>query len=207
MCSQQSPIFVAFISICIMLNLVLFGPPGAGKGTQSAKLIAQYNLVHLSTGDILRSEVANKTQLGLKAKSLMDAGLLVPDEIVIGMIQERISQYQSAKGFIFDGFPRTVAQAEALDKMLAENKLSITAMLQLNVPQNELVNRLLKRATLENRPDDTPETITKRIQEYEQKTLPVATYYKNQEKLHIINGVGEVSEITNYLLKTVENLL
>ncbi|MCZ2356731.1 MAG: adenylate kinase [Bacteroidia bacterium] len=190
-----------------MLNLVLFGPPGAGKGTQSAKLIAQYNLVHLSTGDILRSEVANKTQLGLKAKSLMDAGLLVPDEIVIGMIQERISQYQSAKGFIFDGFPRTVAQAEALDKMLTENKLSITAMLQLNVPQNELVNRLLRRATLENRPDDTPETITKRIQEYEQKTLPVATYYKNQEKLHIINGVGEVSEITNYLLKTVENLL
>ena len=189
-----------------MLNIVLFGPPGAGKGTQSAKLIAQYNLVHLSTGDILRSEVANKTALGLQAKALMDAGLLVPDEVVIGMIRERILKDKTAGGFIFDGFPRTIAQAEALDKMLSENNLSITAMVQLEVPKNELVSRLLHRASIENRPDDTPETISKRIQEYEQKTLPVATYYSNQGKLRAVSGVGSVEEITQAILKTVDTL-
>lgn len=180
-----------------MLNIVLFGPPGAGKGTQSEKLIKTLGLVHLSTGDILRAEKEAGTPLGLKAKSLMDQGLLVPDEVVIGMIESRIAANLGAKGFIFDGFPRTVAQALALDQMLATHQLSISCMISLEVAFDELKTRLIKRAQEQNRPDDTPEVIEKRIQVYLDNTLPVAKHYENQGKLRAVNGIGEIDEIYN----------
>jgi adenylate kinase len=178
-----------------MLNIVLFGPPGAGKGTQSENLIKTFGLVHLSTGDILRAEIEAGTELGLKAKSLMDQGLLVPDEVVIGMIESKIAVNLQDKGFIFDGFPRTVAQAEALDRMLASYQLSISCMINLEVPFEELKKRLIKRAQEKNRRDDTPEVIEKRIQVYLDNTLPVAKYYENQGKLKVVDGMGEIDEV------------
>ena len=179
-----------------MLNLVLFGPPGAGKGTQSQKLIEKYNLVHLSTGDILRNEITNGTQLGLEAKKLMDQGILVPDEVVIGMISNKLDANKDAKGFIFDGFPRTVAQAEALDNLLASKNTTISGMVALEVNDQELEKRLLNRGKDSGRPDDAnPEIIRKRIEEYNSKTAPVANYYKSQGKYVSINGIGSISEI------------
>lgn len=187
-----------------MQNIVLFGPPGAGKGTQSEKIIKKYQLVHLSTGDMLRNEMKNQTELGLKAKTLIDQGLLVPDEVVIGMIKNQINQNLNAKGFIFDGFPRTVAQAEALDKMLHEFNLSIHSMISLEVPFDILKQRLLQRAKELNRTDDTEEVIEKRIQEYNTKTLPVADYYKNQNKYYPIQGVGTVEEVFERIEKVLQ---
>lgn len=179
-----------------MLNLVLFGPPGAGKGTQSEKLIAKYQLVHLSTGDILRNEIANGTELGLEAKKLMDQGILVPDEVVIGMISNKLDANKDAKGFIFDGFPRTVAQAEALDTLLTSKSSAITKMVALEVEHEELKKRLLLRGKDSGRPDDAnPEIIEKRIQEYLNKTAPVAEFYKAQGKFESINGIGSIEEI------------
>lgn len=178
-----------------MLNIVLFGPPGAGKGTQSALLTERFGLVHLSTGDILRAEVAAGTELGKKAKALMDAGNLVPDEIVIGMIEAKIKSSAGAKGFIFDGFPRTVAQAEALDNILTQNGLSINYMISLQVAQSLLTERLLKRAQELGRLDDTEEVINNRFNVYQQSTLPVAEYYKGQGKLCVVDGVGSIDEI------------
>lgn len=179
-----------------MLNLVLFGPPGAGKGTQSEKLIEKYQLVHLSTGDILRSEISNGTALGLEAKKLMDQGILVPDEVVIGMISNKLDANKDAKGFIFDGFPRTVAQAEALDKLLASKSSAISGMIALVVEPLELEKRLLLRGKDSGRPDDAnPEIIRKRIAEYNSKTAPVANYYQDQNKLTSINGIGSIDEI------------
>ncbi len=179
-----------------MLNIVLFGPPGAGKGTQSAMLIQKYHLVHLSTGDLLRSQIAAKTELGIKAKQLVDNGILVPDEIVIGMIDSKINENKSANGFIFDGFPRTVKQAEALDHLLHQNKLSISTMVALEVDFEELTKRLLLRGLESGRPDDQDESlIRKRIQEYNEKTLPVANYYQQQGKYSAINGIGNIEEI------------
>lgn len=179
-----------------MLHVVLFGPPGAGKGTQSEKLIADFQLGHLSTGNLLRAEVAAQTPLGLEAKALIDAGKLVPDEVVIGMIRSKLQEDMGkVKGFIYDGFPRTVAQAQALDTMLAELGHKITCMVSLNVHEDELMTRLLKRAEVEGRTDDTPEVIEKRIQEYLTKTLPVADHYRAQGKLQEIDGIGSVEGI------------
>src|SRR3954468_13859432 len=179
-----------------MLNIVLFGPPGAGKGTQSEKLIAEYQLVHLSTGDILRAEVAAGTELGREAKKLMDEGILVPDEIVIEMISNKLDQNRHVKGFIFDGFPRTSNQAKALDKLLAEKKTSITKMISLKVTDEELMDRLLKRGQQSGRPDDQDQDIIlNRIQEYNLKTAPLEDYYKHQGKFEAIDGIGEISEI------------
>jgi adenylate kinase len=150
-----------------MLNLVLFGPPGAGKGTQSQKLIEKYGLIHLSTGDLLRSEIAQGTELGLEAKKLMDNGILVPDEVVIGMIENKLLANKNARGFIFDGFPRTVAQAEALDRLLEEKNSPISGMIALEVNSGELEHRLLLRGRESGRPDDAnPEVISKRVKEY-----------------------------------------
>lgn len=176
-----------------MLNLVLFGPPGAGKGTQSAKIIEDFGLTHLSTGDMLRAELSSGSALGQKVKSIMDAGQLVSDEIVIELIRKRLTP--DAKGFIFDGFPRTVAQAEALDSLMAENQISISCMISLIVSEEELVTRLVKRGLESGRSDDNEETIRKRITEYYQKTLPVASYYASQGKLNEIAGIGEIDEI------------
>lgn len=188
-----------------MLNIVLFGPPGAGKGTQSEKLIAKYQLVHLSTGDILRSEIAAGTQLGLEAQMLMNAGVLVPDEVVIGMISSKLDNNPNAKGFIFDGFPRTEAQAEALDRLLFEKHTSITMMLALEVSDSELTKRLLMRGMESGRPDDQNEgVIRNRIQEYNNKTAPLKTYYTNQGKYRAVNGIGTVEQIFANLCAVID---
>ncbi len=179
-----------------MLNLVLFGPPGAGKGTQSEKIIHKYHLVHLSTGDLLRSQIMAGTELGMKAKTLMDQGMLVPDEVVIGMIDSQLREHQEAAGFIFDGFPRTVKQAEALDSLLATYGEQIDVMVALNVPDEELKSRLLMRGQTSGRPDDqNEEKIKTRIHEYNSKTTPVADHYRKQQKLQTVRGVGEIEEI------------
>ncbi|HNP48265.1 MAG TPA: adenylate kinase [Bacteroidia bacterium] len=188
-----------------MLNIVLFGPPGAGKGTQSEKLIARYSLVHLSTGDILRSEVAGQTTLGLEAKKLMDQGLLVPDAVVIGMIEKKVDANAAAKGFIFDGFPRTTAQAEALDAMLSSKGTSINMMLSLEVDDEELIKRLLNRGKDSGRPDDqNEEIIRKRITEYNSKTAPLKSYYTGQHKFRGIPGVGSIDEIFSKLCAEID---
>ncbi len=183
-----------------MLNLVLFGPPGAGKGTQSEKLINKYGLIHLSTGDILRSEIARGTDLGRKAKEVMDRGELVSDDIVIGMIESKLDENPHAKGFIFDGFPRTAAQAVALDDLLQKKGTGISGMLALEVDDEELVKRLLLRGKDSGRPDDRDEdVIRRRIQEYNNKTLPLKNYYNEQGKFHSIHGIGTIDEIFKLL--------
>ncbi|MGB4400665.1 MAG: adenylate kinase [Daejeonella sp.] len=189
-----------------MLNLVLFGPPGAGKGTQSEKLIAKYHLVHLSTGDILRGEITQGTELGTEAKKLMDQGILVPDEVVIGMISNKLDSNKDANGFIFDGFPRTVAQAEALDELLKSKSSIISGMVALVVDNQELEKRLLNRGKNSGRPDDAnPEVIRKRINEYNSKTAPVANYYRDQNKFTSINGIGTVDEIFASICSVIDN--
>lgn len=188
-----------------MLNIVLFGPPGAGKGTQSEKLIEKYNLIHLSTGDILRGEIAAGTALGMEAKKLMDAGALVPDEVVIGMISSKLDQNKNATGFIFDGFPRTAAQAEALDKLLKDKNTSITKMLALEVNDDELTKRLLIRGKNSGRADDQNEDIIRnRINEYNNKTAPLKNYYSSQSKFQSIDGIGTVDEIFANLCKNID---
>jgi len=186
------------------LNIVLFGPPGAGKGTQSNFLIGKYGLVHLSTGDLLRAETKAETELGLQARELMDAGQLVPDEVVIGMIRNKMEAHLDAKGFIFDGFPRTKAQAEALDAMLAAKSEPITAMLALEVPEEELVKRVLGRGATSDRSDDQDESIIRnRIREYQEKTAPLKDYYSAQGKFKAIDGVGSLEEITGRLVEAI----
>jgi len=188
-----------------MLNLVLFGPPGAGKGTQSEKLIRQYNLVHLSTGDLLRSQIAAGTELGLRAKQLMDQGLLVPDEVVIGMIDNKLRENQQAAGFIFDGFPRTVPQAEALDTLLVQYNTQIITMVALVVEYEELVRRLLKRGETSGRPDDRDEaTVRRRVSVYNNETMPVADYYNQQDKYIAIDGIGEIDMIFKTICQQIE---
>src|SRR4051812_13734515 len=174
-----------------MFNLILFGPPGSGKGTQSEKLIEKYGWIHLSTGNLLREEIAHQTQLGLEAKSFMEKGQLVPDAVVIGMIGSALDANPNANGFLFDGFPRTVAQAEALDNLLAEKNTSITLMLALEVSHEELMKRLINRGKTSGRIDDTDEAVIRaRLQEYENKTAIVAGYYDQAGKLARIKGEG-----------------
>ncbi|MBK9760918.1 MAG: adenylate kinase [Flavobacteriales bacterium] len=186
------------------LNIVLFGPPGAGKGTQSEFLIKQHGLVHLSTGELLRAEIKEETPLGMEAKELMDMGELVPDHVVIGMIRNCIEAHHNAPGFIFDGFPRTKAQAESLDSMLASKSEPITAMLALEVSESELVKRLLKRGETSGRADDKNEDVIRnRIREYEKKTAPLKDYYSAQGKYKGVNGVGTIAEITARLSSAI----
>ena len=190
-----------------MLNLVLFGPPGAGKGTQANLLIDRYHLIHLSTGDILRGEIAEGTPLGLEAKQLMDNGLLVPDEVVIGMISSKLDKNPDAKGFIFDGFPRTTAQAKALDELLDHKSTSISAMLSLKVDDQELIKRLLNRGKDSGRADDQDQNIIgNRINEYNNKTAPLKDYYSSKNKLSEIEGVGSIQEISEKLNHVIDSL-
>jgi adenylate kinase len=188
-----------------MFNLILFGPPGSGKGTQSEKLIEKYKFKHLSTGDLLRSEIAQKTPLGMEAKNLMDKGQLVPDEVVIGMISSALDTYRDVNGFLFDGFPRTTAQAEALDKLLDFNKTSIGAVLFLQVPEEELINRMINRAKTSGRSDDADENVQrKRLDIYNRDTLPVANHYSKAEKVVEVEGVGTVDEIFQALCAVID---
>jgi adenylate kinase len=190
-----------------MLNLVLFGPPGAGKGTQAHFLIEKFKLIHLSTGDLLRSQIAAETTLGVEAKSYMDKGFLVPDSIVIGMIKEKLQENKDANGYIFDGFPRTVAQAKALDELLDEIGTPVSGMVCLLVENKELIKRLLFRGKTSGRPDDQDVSIIEnRISIYHEKTLPLRYYYGSQNKYYKIDGTGSVEEIAQRLSETVATL-
>ena len=188
-----------------MFNLVLFGPPGSGKGTQSEKLIEKYGLIHLSTGDLLRKEMKAGTPLGNEAKSLIEKGQLVPDEVVVGMISSALDANPGARGFLFDGFPRTIAQAEALDNLLELKKTSIGAVLFLMVNEDELIKRLVGRAQTSGRLDDAdPEIQRNRQNVYKNETLPVAGYYKNQDKVSRIEGEGSIDEIFERLCGVID---
>jgi adenylate kinase len=178
-----------------MVNLVLFGPPGAGKGTQSEKLIKKYGFVHISTGDLFRWHTKNDTALGKRVKEIMNSGALVPDEITIAMLKEELDKNPQAKGFLFDGFPRTVAQAEALDLFMKDNGTAIHHVIALEVTEDELRSRIGKRRAIENRVDDEEEKLNKRINEYFSKTIHVLPYYKKQGRLKSISGVGEITVI------------
>lgn len=188
-----------------MFNLILFGPPGSGKGTQSENIIAAYGLQHLSTGNLLRSEITNQTPLGLEAKRLMDQGQLVPDEVVIGMVGNFIDAHPAAKGFLFDGFPRTTAQCVALDALLKQKESEINIVLALEVTEEELVKRLLGRGATSGRSDDINETIIRaRIKEYHDKTTAVATYYQQYDKVVYVKGEGTVDSIYADLQKEID---
>ena len=190
-----------------MFYLVLFGPPGAGKGSQANLFIYKYYFFELSTGDILRSEITAGTKLGLEAKSLMDAGNLVPDEVVIGMIATKLDNNLNTNGFIFDGFPRTTAQAKALDNLLEEKNTSINIMLSLKVEDSELIKRLLNRGKDSGRSDDQDKNIiANRINEYNNKTAPLKDYYSAQEKLREIDGIGSIEEIAYNLNQVIDTL-
>ena len=187
-----------------MFNLVLFGPPGSGKVTQSANIIDKYNLVQLSTGDILRGEVKNETPLGIEAKKFMDQGQLVPDEVVIGMISSKLDENPEVKGFIFDGFPRTVAQAEALDNLLEFKNNPINVVISLLVSEDELKTRLISRGEVSGRADDNEEVIVNRIKEYHAKTSPVADYYRSKNTLIELPGEGSVDEIFDSISAVID---
>lgn len=189
-----------------MLNLVLFGPPGAGKGTQSQKLIERYQLVHISTGDLFRAHISNQTELGQRVSKLIADGELVPDSITIAMLEEEIVKNPEAKGFIFDGFPRTVAQAEALDRFLESKGTTIVSVIALDVTEEELTARIAKRKAVSNRADDDSEKLKKRIEEYFSKTIHVLPYYENQGKLAKVNGIGNIDAIFGEITDIVDGL-
>ncbi|HCC71601.1 MAG TPA: adenylate kinase [Bacteroidales bacterium] len=191
-----------------MTNFLIFGPPGSGKGTQSVKLASEFNLIHLSTGDMLRDEVAAQTELGKKVEGIMQRGELVPDDVVIQMIAERVDSNPGSEGFIFDGFPRTVDQARALDNTLAVKNTSISKMLMLEVEHKELVNRLVRRAEISGRADDKDvDIIENRIKVYKEKTEPVISYYKKENKYLPVNGMGDIEEIFNRLSKALADCI
>jgi len=191
-----------------MLNIVLFGPPGAGKGTQAEFLIKNFELIHISTGDLLRNEISQKTELGIKAKVLMDKGDLVPDEVVEGMIKNQLTAHSDAKGFIFDGFPRTATQAKVLDELLKGINSAVTAMVALEVEKQELISRILNRGKSSGRADDQNEsTIENRIAVYNKKTAPLKDYYDAQKKYYGIYGMGTIEEISGRINDTLKKLV
>jgi adenylate kinase len=187
-----------------MINLVIFGPPGAGKGTQSEKLIQKYGFVHISTGDLFRWHTKNDTALGKRVKEIMNSGSLVPDEITIAMLKEELDKNPNAKGFLFDGFPRTVAQAEALDSFMTNNKTAIHHVVALDVTEQEVRTRIAKRRTTESRADDEEEKLNKRITEYFSKTIHVLPYYEKQGRLTTVYGIGQVEEIFKKICEVID---
>lgn len=192
----------------LMINIVLFGKPGAGKGTQAEFLKSKYQLFHISTGDLFRHHISNKTDLGMLAQSYMNKGDLVPDQVTIDMLKEAVDQNTEAKGFIFDGFPRTTQQAEALDEFLSEKSMSISATLALEADDDILIDRLIKRGKTSGRADDQDEEkIGNRFDEYNNKTAPLRAFYEAQGKFHSVNGIGEIEEITQRLTALIDGLL
>ncbi len=190
-----------------MKNLILFGPPGSGKGTQAERLIEKYGLVHISTGDLFRYEMGNNTPLGLQAKAYMAEGRLVPDEVTIGMLRNKVEMHPEATGFIFDGFPRTIPQAEALDRLLADMGTEIAGLIALDVDEEEIVTRILNRGKSSGRPDDNDESIIRnRITVYKEQTTPVFDYYAELGKSHSIAGVGSIDDIFERLCSTIDQL-
>jgi adenylate kinase len=190
-----------------MINIVLFGKPGAGKGTQAEFLKTKYNLTHLSTGDIFRFNIKNETELGKLAKTFMDKGDLVPDQVTIQMLESEVNKNLESAGFLFDGFPRTLAQSVALDEFLSSKKQEITATIALDADDDVLVKRLLERGKTSGRPDDQDEEkIRNRYQEYNEKTAPLMNYYKSQDKFYSVNGIGTIEEVTNRVSKIIDSL-
>jgi adenylate kinase len=190
-----------------MLNLILFGPPGSGKGTQAEKLVEKYNLLHISTGDLFRYEIGNDTELGLLAKSYMSKGELVPDSVAISMLRKKVEANPDVSGYIFDGFPRTTPQAQALDALLSEKKQSITGLISLEVDEDEIVKRLLNRGKTSGRPDDNNESVIRnRFEVYRTETTPVAEYYHQFKKTYKIKGVGSVEDIFKQLCSRIDKL-
>lgn len=189
-----------------MLNIVLFGPPGSGKGTQSEKIIEKYGLVHISTGDLLREQVAAQTDLGKQAKEIMDKGELVSDMIVIGMIRNKLEEHQGGNGFIFDGFPRTVEQARELRKALTDYDERVGVMISLDVPREELVKRLLKRGEETGRSDDNMDTINNRIDVYNRQTIPVTYYYQKMRKHAAVDGMGSIDKIFDRIAEVISKV-
>ncbi len=190
-----------------MLNIAIFGAPGVGKGTQSALIVEKYNLVHISTGDILREETSNNTELGLQAKAFMEKGQLVPDQLIINMLEKKIDENKNAAGVIYDGFPRTVKQAEALDAMLEKKGMKLSCMLYLDADHDTLVERLLNRGKDSGRADDSDKNVIEnRIKVYNESTLPVAGYYENQGKSVKINGIGEINDIFNTICQAIDKV-
>jgi adenylate kinase len=191
----------------IMLNLILFGPPGSGKGTQAERLEETYNLVHISTGELFRSEMEAGTELGLQANQFMARGELVPDEVTIGMLRNKMKAHDDAEGFIFDGFPRTRPQAEALDQLLSDMGQQIDALIMLDVPEDEIVKRIVLRGKESNRPDDSdPEVIRNRFQVYQSKTAPIYAYYAEKQRAHKLAGIGTIDDIFHHLCDTIDSL-
>ena len=191
-----------------MLNLILFGPPGSGKGTQAAKLIEKYNLLHISTGDLFRAEISNGTALGLEAKSFIDKGALVPDSVTVNMLKSKMEQHPTVQGVIFDGFPRTIPQAEALDEMLKSKGTEVSLLLSLLVDDSEIISRIVKRGASSGRTDDTdPEIIQNRINTYKSQTTPVADYYSKFGKTKTVEGVGSIDEIFESLCAEIDAVL
>jgi adenylate kinase len=189
-----------------MINLILFGKPGSGKGTQAEFVKRKYDLVHISTGDLFRNNISNNTDLGLLAKSYMDKGDLVPDEVTIKMLEAEVNKHPNANGFIFDGFPRTTIQAEILDQFLSTLKLSISMTIALEVDENLLIDRLINRGKDSGRADDQDRSkIQNRFEEYNNKTYPLINYYKNQNKFFEVNGVGDINEISARIFNTIDN--
>lgn len=189
-----------------MLNIVIFGAPGSGKGTQSERIVEKFGINHISTGDVLRAEIKNGTELGKTAKGYIDQGQLLPDELIIDMLANKLDSFEESKGVIFDGFPRTIAQAEALKQMLAERGQEVSVMLDLDVPEDELMTRLIKRGQESGRADDNEETIKKRLVVYHSQTAPLIDWYKNEGKYQHIKGLGTMEGIFADIVAAVENL-
>ncbi|MBR5334996.1 MAG: adenylate kinase [Bacteroidaceae bacterium] len=190
-----------------MLNIVIFGAPGSGKGTQSERIVEKYSLNHISTGDVLRAEIAAGSELGKTAKEIIDNGQLIPDELMVSILAAKLDALENSKGVIFDGFPRTIAQAEALKKMLNARGEDVTAMIELDVPEDELMTRLLLRGQASGRADDNEETIKKRLVVYNEQTSPLKEWYKNDGKHCYINGLGELDRIFADIVAAIESKL
>ena len=189
-----------------MLNIVIFGAPGSGKGTQSERIVEKYGINHISTGDVLRAEIKNGTELGKTAKGYIDQGQLIPDELMIDILASVFDSFKDSKGVIFDGFPRTIAQAEALKKMLAERGQDVSVMVDLEVPEDELMVRLIKRGKDSGRADDNEETIKKRLHVYHSQTAPLIDWYKNEKKYQHVNGLGTMEGIFAEICEAIDKL-